>query len=184
VTADQREALQALIDRAEVRSVLERYARGIDRVWPELISDCYHDESWDEHGAFEGTGGAFALQSDAATARTRPSNVSSHHLLGQSTIELMGDSAVSETYFLSTGVRQVESGTRRTYQIAGRYVDRLDRVDGRWRIRFRRTLVDSSAEAEVDGWPPAEHFIRGARWPDDAVFRPDLLNLADLDHQR
>jgi hypothetical protein len=169
----QHQQLQELLDREAIRRTLARYARGIDRVAPELISDAYHEVSWDHHGAFSGSGHDFAHDSEPAQLRSTDVNVVTHHLLGQCDIDLDGDVARCETYFWVTGIRNPE-GRRRMYFLAGRYLDRLEKVDGRWRVRARNTVVDASTEsAEGEAWPPAAGYTPGARWPHDAVFRFD-----------
>jgi hypothetical protein len=44
-----------LIDERAIRSVLLRYARGIDRMDRDLVRSCYHRGATDEHGSFSGT---------------------------------------------------------------------------------------------------------------------------------
>lgn len=174
--ANREAQLQSLLDRQAIRDALAEYCRGIDRVAPDLIRSAYHADSWDHHGPFAGPGADFATGSTPASHRAAPSNVASHHLLGQSHIELAGDVARCETYFWCTGLRATGQQDRRLYYLAGRYLDRFERREERWRISVRRTVVDLSGEApEGIPWPSAEAYARGARWPDDAVFRFDEL---------
>ena len=43
-----------------IERVLTQYARGIDRCDEALIASVYHEDAYDEHGAFHGTGPEFA----------------------------------------------------------------------------------------------------------------------------
>jgi hypothetical protein len=43
-----------LVAREEIRDVLFRYTRGIDRLDLDLVRSCYHADAHDNHGAFRG----------------------------------------------------------------------------------------------------------------------------------
>ncbi len=47
-------------DKEEIRDVLMRYGRGVDRLDEDLIRSCYHDDSFDDHGHWKGNGQDFA----------------------------------------------------------------------------------------------------------------------------
>ncbi|MBT5754390.1 MAG: SnoaL-like domain-containing protein [Acidimicrobiaceae bacterium] len=47
---DTEARLRALIDKDEIRDVLMRYGRGVDRLDEELLRSCYHPDSHDDHG--------------------------------------------------------------------------------------------------------------------------------------
>ena len=52
--------LLALADKDEIRDVLMRYGRGVDRLDEELLRSCYHPDSHDDHGHWKGNGHDFA----------------------------------------------------------------------------------------------------------------------------
>ena len=163
LSAGQLVAFQELLDRQAIRDVLARYARGCDRVAPELMASVYHEDSWDFHGVFEGPGAELASDEK----RQQAHNVIAHHALCQMHIELDGDVARCETYYIASGIREYETG-RRVRLICGRYLDRFERRDGVWKIAVRRALVDYSQETpEGPIWPPEPSFTKGARWPTD-----------------
>lgn len=163
--------LQALLDKQAIRETLMRYARGMDRHWPELANSAYHHDSWDYHGSFTGRGREFTVTSAAATRRADPQNQMTHHLLGQTYIELAGDTGLCETYFHCAGIHN-DDDTPMAYHIHGRYLDRVERVGEEWKIRVRRVIVDMSSQGAAGAaWSSAEHYPRGERWPKDAVFR-------------
>src|ERR1700733_15407742 len=87
-----------LQDRAEIQDILSRYCRGIDRLDEALIAACYWPEAEENHGIFNGNATDFApfivkFLEEAYTV--------TQHVLGQSCIELAGERAASETYFLA-----------------------------------------------------------------------------------
>lgn len=128
--------LQQLLDREEIRQAMYAYARGADRLHPELIGDAYHDDAWDDHGNFRGGRDVVV---DTIMTRGVAVRTSMHHL-GNMLIELLGDTANVETYFMACQVLD-QDGKTHTRMRAGRYLDRFERRDGRWRIA-RRVVVD------------------------------------------
>ena len=63
-----------------------------------------------------------------------------HHLLGNILIHIVGDNADVESYVHALHRVQRPGGEPYDVVIAGRYVDRMQRRDGEWRI-FRRIVV-------------------------------------------
>jgi hypothetical protein len=89
------------------------------------------------------------------------------HALAQSVIDLQGDAALAETHV--TSYHRINMGEEeRDIVIGGRYLDRLERRDGEWRIAKRVMLYDWFQDfgASVD-WSKgvlgmsfsAEHFV-------------------------
>lgn len=161
-------ALRDLLDQQAIRDVLAVASRGIDRVAADVLRTAYHEKSIDYHGGFVGSGHEFA----DLPGRSAPENLMAHHALGQSLIDLDGSAAFVETYFVMSFERyakkrdEVREGT-----MIGRYLDRLDKIDGVWRISVRKVVIDSSREwTRTDRSPGAGTFPAGKRYPDDAVF--------------
>ena len=48
------EALQRLIDKDEIRDVMARYCRGVDRADWDLVRSTYHTDAYDDHGDYRG----------------------------------------------------------------------------------------------------------------------------------
>ncbi|MCJ7436647.1 MAG: nuclear transport factor 2 family protein, partial [Acidimicrobiia bacterium] len=46
--------LQDLAAQQEIRDVLIRYTRGIDRMDADLVRSTYHPDAHDDHGAYQG----------------------------------------------------------------------------------------------------------------------------------
>ena len=98
-TAGADDAMRARLERClatqEIRDVLSRYARGVDRADGGLLKSCYHPDAIEEHGG-NYTGNAFEYV-DGAVPRIRGMGAM-QHLLGTSHIEFDGDTAWVETY--------------------------------------------------------------------------------------
>ena len=54
--ASLEEKVRVLVSKDEIRDVLMRYARGVDRGEADLITSCYHPDAVDDHGGTELTG--------------------------------------------------------------------------------------------------------------------------------
>lgn len=141
--------LQELLDKEEIRQAMYAYARGTDRCHRELIVDAYHEDAWDDHGNFRG---GRELVADTIVGRGATAPTSMHHL-GNMLIELLGDVANVETYFMASQVLE-RDGRSFTRMRAGRYLDRFERRDGQWRIARRQVVDDWSRLDEVVATAP------------------------------
>lgn len=128
-------ALQELLDRHAVEQCMVRYARGVDRLDRDLLVSAYHPDAVDDHGLFACSPEDFA---DLALAHHREHQSSTNHLILNHTCELEGDTAHSETYCVYVGRNR--SGT--VDMVGNRYLDRLERRDGRWAIVRRVCVAD------------------------------------------
>jgi hypothetical protein len=161
-----------LVAHEEIRQAMYAYARGVDRLDEALITAAYHEDAWDDHGNFRGdrsTAVGTIMRRGAAGA----TSASMHHI-GNILIDLHGDTADVETYFVAYQLR-VADGRTYTRMRAGRYLDRFDCRDGRWRIAKRRVVDDWSRLDEVVATAPevgADNAI-GARDSHDASYELD-----------
>jgi SnoaL-like domain len=128
---------------------LARYSRGIDRLDRELIESVYWEDAIDCHGTFEGSVSQFLDWVIPHLAKEK----STMHFLGQSLIDIKGDKAVAETYFLARHDVSAHGGDR-VRSHAGRYVDQLEKRGGEWRILNRRMLSDIRVMEDIGDFPP------------------------------
>ncbi|CAN5827083.1 nuclear transport factor 2 family protein [soil metagenome] len=135
------ERLQDLVDRADIYDCMLRYARGMDRRDRALVRSAYHDDAIDEHVGFVGPVDDFI---DWAFAYHRTQTRYQHYLQNHRA-DLDGDSAHSETYYLFIGTDR-EPHDHLTIS-GGRYVDRLERREGRWGIVARSCVVEWQTES-------------------------------------
>jgi hypothetical protein len=167
--------LRRLRDHEEIRHLLYRYARGVDRGNLPLLQSVYHSDGTDRHGFFDGPGDEYAkrlVEAEAHLART-----GNHHITNV-LIELDGDEACCETYFLAFHPHE-DTGAPALGVTSGRYLDRLARRNGRWAI-VRREVVNDWTRLDFAGqpWPRASvsegGFLPGARGradPSSGFFR-------------
>jgi ketosteroid isomerase-like protein len=163
------ERLAALLDRAEIHDALMTYLRAVDRCDKDQLAAVYQEDALDERGPHVHVGG----KKIAASIVDRVSSTSkaSTHTMCNELIEVDGDSARSECYFMAYLVLPQPNGDH-LRQFAGRYLDQWERRnDGRWRIAHRVVVADWGEIRPLQEQDPAwVDFKRGARSPADASY--------------
>jgi 3-phenylpropionate/cinnamic acid dioxygenase small subunit len=167
--------IQVLIDKDQIRDVLYRYARAVDRKDVELLKSCYHPDSTDAHWTFIGNGLEFA---EEILQPHQMGNVPLFkHLITNILIEIEGERAFCESSYLFTQTLAVTATRRARYSNEGRYLDVFERRHGEWRI-LRRLLVPESESwsFSVPMPPPTDmprptREQRAGRFPGDPVYR-------------
>lgn len=138
--AESLEELTAFVaemrDRHEIWQCLLRYSRGVDRFDRDLLLSAYHPDAVDDHGKFVGSPTEFF---DWATRQHTHAHLGHTHNLFNHTVDLDGDVAHAETYFMFAGMNKVG---RPLVLNGGRYLDRMEKRDGEWRIAYRTVVRD------------------------------------------
>ena len=128
--------VRTLQDRQAIHDCMMTYSRMIDRLDRELLISVYHHDAIDDHGVFVGSREEFA---DWAIAMHRRTHLSHQHCQFNSTCDLDGDVAHTETYYMFVGMNQRGAPLGMS---GGRYIDRLEKRDGRWAIATRICIRD------------------------------------------
>jgi hypothetical protein len=135
-----RREVRRLRDHEEIRQLLYRYARGVDRADADVIRSVYTAGGTDRHGPFDGPGEEFAGVVVESAKRVWD-HVGNHHITNIY-IELDGDDrARAEVYFIAFHPH-ADNGPPEMGIISGRYLDNLERQDGRWGITRRVVISD------------------------------------------
>lgn len=135
--ASETDELQYLVDREKIRDCLARLARGEDRRDAVLISASCWPDSMTDYGVFAGTFDEYL----AWVVPGSPAIPVTQHFLGQSVMELDGGSARVETQVIS--YHRINMGeAERDVSIGGRYLDRMEKRYGEWRVAQRTMLYD------------------------------------------
>ncbi len=137
--------LQILVDKDEIRDVMLRYCRAVDRCDRELMKSCYWPDARDHHGFFVGNAHAFADYVIPVLAQA----LSTTHQLGNVLVEVDGDRASAESYVHVTHRLARTDGSLVDNKSNCRYIDRFERRGGEWRILFRAAVVDSMYDEPV-----------------------------------
>lgn len=163
-------SVQELLDRQQIEAALLRYCRGVDRHDKELMLSAYHPDAIDDHGMVVLQAEAFV---DWALAYHAEHNPMTHHAITNLTIDLDGDAAHSECYFMFIGTAVATPS-----QLAfGRYVDRLERRDGRWAIAARFCFTEAVHDINVATMPEAFRHLMASNGP-------QARNRTDASYQR
>ncbi len=181
--------LGELLDKQAITEVIMTYARAIDRLDEDLLRSVFHPDSQHAHGfvgpssdpslpSSPGAPGdfvAFAFEILRTLTRT-------HHQLGNIFIELDGDDAYTETYFSAyhrmraKGDPLASDGaydTEMDWLVGGRYIDRMQKREGVWKISHRTGLTDwmRTEPPSTQGFSDIPADMLGHRGPQDLVYR-------------
>ena len=129
--------LEQLLDRQDILDCLTRFSRGMDRFDRELFLSAFHPDAVIAAGEF--VGGPAELYDWAARMHEQGQCATQHNLLNHS-CEIDGDVAHSETYYLFAARNRDDSN----WIAGGRYIDRLERRDGAWRLALRTNAIEWS----------------------------------------
>jgi hypothetical protein len=149
MTAEERiekleQQLQHLTDRQAILDCIARNARGCDRHDSDLLASAYHQHGIDEHGAANTIEGPkycdWANEVHARGSLQNMHNITTH------TCDIDGDEAHAESYVIGLFLNP-DGVTARL--LAGRYIDRLERLEGEWRIALRRCTVEVIMKADA-----------------------------------
>lgn len=164
------DALQRLVDKDEIRTVVVRYARCLDRGDWDGVRSCFTADATDDHGPFQGS--VDNLVSGAA--QLLDEYWGAMHILGQTTIELEGDEAAAETYALSVHRRHAEGGGDEDTLTGLRYLDRFVRGDAGWQIARRVTVHEWNTTVPARDWLDGTTFVNGRADRSDASYEVGL----------
>lgn len=129
--------IDQLIDRQDILDCLTRFSRAMDRFDRALFLSAFHADAVIAAGPF--VGGPTELYDWAAPMHDHGQAATHHNLLNHS-CDLDGDTAHTETYYLFVGRNRDDTN----WVAGGRYIDRLERRDGVWKIALRTNSIEWS----------------------------------------
>jgi len=169
--------LQNLIDRQDILDCQVRFSRGMDRFDRETFLSAFHSDAVIAAGPF--VGGPVELY-DWASNLHEQGQIATHHNLLNHTCDIDGDTAHTETYYLFVGRNRDDSN----WIAGGRYIDRLEKRDGEWKIAMRTNGIEWSGLVPTLPIPFAD--VPGinlngapARSKDDPSYQRPLINKRD-----
>jgi hypothetical protein len=174
--------LQVLADKHAVAEIMMTYCRAVDHLDEDLLRSVFHADSQHSHG-FQGPSSTTDGSDDfvAYAFGVLRTNTRTHHQLGNIFVDVEGDVAFTEAYFTAFHRRRAlgdpDAGdaateTEMDYFVAGRYIDRMERRDGVWKITNRTGLTDWTRTEDptndgLDGLPAR---VAGQHGPEDFVY--------------
>ena len=176
---------QRVADRLQIQDVMHRWCRAVDRLDTQGMLGVFWPGAIDSHGPYIGP-----VEGLVEWIRERhiPIAVSSH-FIGNVMIEFSGDDlALVETYVRTiqqyppnakgqlaelTGGESGDESLAMDMFTSSRYLDRMERRDGEWRIAHRTFVSDwSASDPRTDSWDrsPASPRLFGRRDQQDPVY--------------
>lgn len=170
--------LEQLLHRQDIHDCLLRFSRGMDRFDRELFISAFHDDAVIAAGEFVGK--REDLYDWAQDLHEQAQTDTQHNLLNHS-CDIEGDTAHAETYYLFLGRNRDDSN----WAAGGRYIDRLERRGGEWRIALRTNAVEWSGMVPSQALPfegVADLALNGVagRNPEDPSYQRPLVNRRKL----
>jgi hypothetical protein len=164
--------VQYLKDRAAILDCVAAHARGCDRHDVSLLTSTYHDDGIDEHGKMRIPGPEYAAWANGVHGATSQAHM--HHVTTH-TCTIDGDEAHAESYVMVT---LLSNDGRGATIMCGRYVDRLERRDGSWKLAVRRATVELAFTADASllqlEFFKNQGFARGSRDRTDVSYERPL----------
>ena len=175
-TEDRIAALEAkvsdLIDRQAIYDCIRRTSRGNDRFDVELITGSYHEDGIHELGQNQISGQAYGEHANHAHKNIADANL---HNVTMHLCEIDGDVAHAESYVIGLFL---DPGGQTSRMLAGRYIDRLERRGGAWKIALRRATVEVAMEGKAvlpnGSTLPGSGYLRGNRDGSDPSYERPL----------
>jgi ketosteroid isomerase-like protein len=171
--ASTQDRLEQLLSKEEIREVLMRYGRGVDRGDEALLKSCYHDDAIEEHGStYAGPAHPYI---EGAVQRIRKMGAMAHYICNIS-ISLEGERAYVESYVL-TFARIEKDGVSHDTLTGGRICDRFERRKNQWKIAHRKMAFDWNRDMPTqEGWclglfnPKDPKMVMGQKGPGDLSY--------------
>lgn len=164
--------VRELRDRQAIFDCIKRTSRGNDRFDKDLIVGGYHPDGLHELGQRIIPGseyGEHANHAHRAIAEVNLHNVTMH------LCEIDGDVAHAESYVIGLFADQNGEASR---MLAGRYIDRLERRGGEWKIALRRATVEVAMEGKAilpnGKSPQGSGYLKGDRSRTDPSYQRPL----------
>ena len=143
--AQPADALQALLDRAEIEELVARYVHALDTRDADAYAGVFTEDAVYEipGTVYRGRDAIRKIVTDLTQAReTRLGNgeqpVDLYHVMSNSSIEILSESEARHVSYAQT-VRAAEGG-QFIVGFMGRYEDEIVKRDGRWQIANRRLV--------------------------------------------
>ncbi len=163
--------LQALLDKQEISELIYQYCNAADRHDHALMRSLYHEDAIDDHGSFfNGLAMDFI---DQLPAIQEPMLILQHNITNLQ-IRLDGDYAEAEVYVIAFHQVKTDEGAQDLI-IGGRYFDKYERRDGRWKFSHKSVVadwarVDQPSRVCLDH-PMLEGSYFGRPGPDDPSYK-------------
>ncbi len=170
MTPEKLARLERLLDKQDILECLTRFSRGMDRFDKEVYLSAFWPDGTMAAGPFVGSP---AECWDWAVPMHEAGQIATHHSLLNVTYDIQGDEAHTETYYIFAARNRDESN----WLAGGRYVDRLEKRAGEWRIALRTNAIEWSGVLPTMGIPFGD-------LPDILANGPAVRSKDDISYRR
>jgi SnoaL-like domain len=136
--ADNAAKIEELLDRVAIEDVLYRYCHAVDRCDRELLLGVYWPGATDDHIFWQGTAEDF-VDFCIPVLESRDQTL---HSITNVMIRIEGDQAYVQSYYRAYERLRQKDGTPNDLTMYGRYLDRMEKREGEWRIAERKVQMD------------------------------------------
>jgi hypothetical protein len=166
-------SLHDTVAKQQIQDCLVRYCRGVDRCDAEMLKSAYWPDAIDDHGTFNGN--AFEFVDGLIPALKGMDRTM--HAISNPFIVVEGERATAETYCQAYHEFTGPDGGKVEMIVGGRYLDKLERRNGDWKIAYRLYVMDWNQNGpSTSNWTDGIYAMlktRGGRTgadPSDAFF--------------
>jgi len=173
MTANQR-TLEVLLDKQEIHELHCKYCRSVDRRDIELMRSTFHDDAIIHHQPWYD--GPVTPYIDMVEKSSKGHLAGSwSHMIANELTYVDGDRASSEWYLFQYD-RIIRPEGELDFIVAGRFLERLTRRDGVWRVSERQLVrdvvrLDPVGQKWLPQWPDLAQGVAGQTSREDMSYR-------------
>jgi len=158
---------EQLADRLAIQDILHLHSRGLDRLDKNAIQCAYWPEAAVDYGSYKGSAHIFA---ELVVGALGQAYELTRHCLSNTLVNFAGSNAWSES---SVHAGHLLPGAKEELLFYGRYLDKLEKRDGQWKILHRQVVMDWSKRLPVQDERSGEAFAalaKGAHLDTDPLY--------------
>jgi len=158
---------EQLADRLAIQDVLHLHCRGLDRLDKDAIQCAYWPEAEVDYGSYKGSAHVFAELVVGALGQTYELT---RHSISNTLTQFTGHVARSES---TVHAGHLLIGAQEEMLFYGRYLDKLEKRHGQWKMLHRQVVMDWSKRLPVQDERGEEAFAalaKGAHLDTDPLY--------------
>ena len=158
---------EEIADRLAIHDILSIHSRGLDRLDADSIQSAYWPDADVDYGSYKGNAHIFA---GLVVGALEGQYELTRHCLSNTLINFSKNCALCES---NVNAGHLLAGAEEEMLFYGRYLDKLEKRDGRWKILHRQVVVDWSKRIAVQDERESEAFAalaKGAHLGEDPLY--------------
>jgi hypothetical protein len=148
------EKVERLYAKQEIHDAIMRYCRGVDRLDEELASSAFHTDGVFENGPLRFVGAEIGREQ---VQRAGSQYKSTTHGVANELVEIRGNSAYCESYWIAHFVIERDGGERLMLRLT-RNIDYFECREGIWKIARRRVIRERDSILPIEPPSPPPFF--------------------------